>query len=177
MKYKFSGNGLVLQSTGLKPLLWQSGLISLAVAMPAAAHILHLPVRWLLPMHWPIILAGLIYGRRSGMLVGLAAPLTNYLITGYPMPHILLPMTIELMVYGFVTGWLREKGSINIFLNVGIALITGRVVFIISIMLTEVYGDSFGEYLLAAMIPGIAGGLGQMVILPILALYLLREKS
>ena len=177
MKYKLSGIGLVFQMTGLKSLLWQIGLITLAVALPAVAHILHLPVRWLLPMHWPIILAGLIFGWRSGMLVGLAAPLTNYLITGYPMPLVLLPMTVELMVYGFITGWLRENTYINIYWNVGIALIAGRVVFVLSVLLTKAFGDSLGGYLIAAMLPGIAGGLGQIFILPKIALYLLREKS
>ena len=163
--------------TGVKSVIWQTGLVTLAVVLPALAHIYHLPVRWLLPMHWPIILTGLIFGWRSGMMVGLAAPLTNYLITGYPQPLILMPMTVELMIYGFVTGWIRENSSVNIFLNVGIALIAGRVIFILSVLMTGAFGDSFTGYLIAAMSPGIVGGLGQLVLLPFLALYLLKEKS
>jgi len=111
------------------------------------------------------------------MMVGLAAPLTNYLITGYPQPLILLPMTVELIIYGFITGWIREHSSLNIFLNVGIALIAGRVIFILSVLMIGAFGESFTGYLIAAMSPGIVGGLGQLVFLPFIALYLLKAKS
>jgi len=163
--------------TGVTPIIWQAGLITLAVVLPSLAHVYHLPVRWILPMHWPIILTGLIFGWRSGMMVGLAAPLTNYLITGYPQPLILLPMTVELIIYGFITGWIREHSSLNIFLNVGIALIAGRVIFILSVLMIGAFGESFTGYLIAAMSPGIVGGLGQLVFLPFIALYLLKAKS
>jgi len=110
-------------------------------------------------------------------LVGLAAPLTNHLITSYPQALILPSMTIELVIYGFISGWMREKYSTNIFLSVAIALIAGRVFFILSVLIIGYFDGSFINYILTAMSPGIVAGLCQLVLLPLAVLYLLKGKS
>ena len=58
----------------LRALLFQALLIVAAVVLPAVAHLSGAPVRILLPMHWPVLLAGLVYGWRGGGAVGLADP-------------------------------------------------------------------------------------------------------
>ena len=68
-----------------RALTLQFGLVLAgAWALPALIHLLGLPVRQLLPMHWPAILAGLVYGWRSGAVIGAASPIVSYLISGMP---------------------------------------------------------------------------------------------
>ena len=152
----------VLPWAGWRPWAAQAGFISAALLLPTVCHLTGWPVRWLLPMHWPIILAGLVYGWRGGLAVGLLAPLSNYLLTGYPLPIKLLPMTMELAIYGGLTGWLRERGWSS-YLATATALVAGRVAFltvILSFGATD--GLGFWQFAGAAMLPGLAAGAGMV---------------
>ncbi len=162
-----SGRTLVLPSSGLSAWLIQLGLVFAAVMLPAVAHLTGAPVRWLLPMHWPVIFAALVFGMRGGTTVGALAPMTNYLLTGYPILIKALPMTFELAAYGLVIGWLRQKGW-NSFAAVTVGLVAGRILFLVILLLTGANEVPFGQYLVAAMVPGLAAGVGQVVFLPVL---------
>ncbi len=59
-------------------------LLASALVLPAIAHLLGAPVRWILPMHWPAVLAGLVYGWRGGLVVGALAPLVSFILSGTP---------------------------------------------------------------------------------------------
>lgn len=139
----------------------QTALVAAVVLLPALAHWEGLPVRWLLPMHWPVLFAGVIYGWRGGLLVGALAPASNWLITGYPLPPVLPAMTLELAAYGVVAGWLRERHGWNGFAATGAALVAGRLVFIATVWMTTGYSGPFGTYLAAAMAPGLVAGAAQ----------------
>ena len=77
-------------------------LLAAAFVLPALAHAAGVPGRVWLPMHWPVIFAGLCYGWRSGALIGLAAPGVSFLLSGMP-PAVVLPgMTAELAAYGML---------------------------------------------------------------------------
>ena len=160
---------LVLPASGTRAYIFQFSLVTAAVILPAAAHLCGAPVRWLLPMHWPVILAALVYGWRGGMTVGMMAPFTSYLLTGLPLLVKALPMTFELAVYGLVIGYLREKRGWNSFGAVAMGLIAGRIVFLGMILLTGANEVVFGQYLLAAMAPGIVAAVGMVVMLPLVA--------
>ena len=156
----------VLPWVGVRPWLIQLGFIGAAVALPAMAHLMGLPVRWLLPMHWPVILAGLLYGWRGGLIVGLLSPASNWLLTGYPLPLKLLPMMLELAVYGGLTGWLVERGWRS-WKAMTLSLVAGRVVFLGTILtLGATDGMGFWTFTGAAVLPGLAAGAVMVVILP-----------
>src|SRR5690349_24292031 len=90
-----------LPDSGFLALTIQILLLALAaVVLPATAHAIGLPVRSILPMHWPVLLAGLIFGWRAGLGIGVLAPLASFLVSGMPVPHILPSMTLELGAYG-----------------------------------------------------------------------------
>jgi len=153
----------------------QVGLVAAAIVLPAIAHLAGLPVRWLLPMHWPAILAGILYGWRGGLIVGLLSPVSNYIITGYPLPPVLPAMTLEIATYGFVTGWLRERHLWNGFSATGMAALLGRAVFVATVFLTTGYQGAFGAYLFAALLPGFAAGVLQVGVMGFVGLH--RDKS
>ena len=168
---------VVLPWSGTKSWLFQIGLIVLAVVLPAVAHMTGGPVRWMLPMHWPILLAGLLYGWRGGLTVGLLAPITNWALTGYPAPLVLPAMIVELATYGFVSGWLREQAGWKGIYSVVTAVICGRIVFITAILAGGSFTGQFGTYLFAAMLPGLPAGVLQVVTVPIVARWWLGKDG
>jgi uncharacterized membrane protein len=167
-----------LEFRGLRAFILQGLLVTTAILLPAIAHLIGAPVRILLPMHWPIILAGLLYGWRGGALTGLLAPTISFLISGRPLPVVLPAMTIELFAYGFVTGLLRERFRCNAFASVIVAIIIGRIAFISTALLTGyVSKDYLSEYIRLAFLPGIAATLVQIILLPILSSWWVNKEN
>lgn len=162
---------LTLPAWGVKPLTVQLLLLLAAsFLLPAAAHAMGLSVRSLLPMHWPVLLIGLIYGWRSGLAAGLLAPILSFAVSGMPLPHILPSMTVELAAYGLVAGVMRQAFGLNLFLSVAIALVAGRIVFLLVVFSTGAVSQGFSEYLAVAMAPGLFAALGQFILLPLIAM-------
>jgi hypothetical protein len=128
-------------------------------------------------MHWPVVLAGLVYGWRAGLLIGLLAPCVSFLISGMPLPHILPAMTVELAAYGFLAGFGRQILRWNGFLATLLSLAGGRLVFVAMALATGAAQPSLTGYLLAALAPGWAAALGQSILLPILANAWTRHET
>jgi len=159
----------VLPFKGWAAFLVNMGLLASALVLPAIAHVLDAPVRWLLPMHWPVILAGLIYGWRGGLAVGMLAPVLSFTLSGLPT-HVMLPvMTAELATYGFIAGFLRERLFWSAYLSVGLALVAGRLVYMGLTALLACHTGGYWEYLVVSLVPGTAAGLGMLLLLPSLA--------
>jgi len=152
-------------------------LISASFLLPAASHGLGLPVRWLLPMHWPVILVGLCYGWKSGLLVGLAAPGLSFLISGRPLPVILPAMSIELATYGLLAGFAVANLGWNRWLATVLSLVGGRVVFVATVVFLGSHVEPLGIYLQAAMLPGLVAAAVQLLSLPALAGWWHRHES
>lgn len=166
-----------LSAWSAKGILFQILLVGLAVALPSMAHLTGLPVRWLLPMHWPIFLAGLVYGWRGGMATGMLSPVTSFLISGMPFPPMILPMTMELGAYGLVTGLCRENARLNAFLSVALAAMAGRVVFLLTVLAAGSVTLPVGAYLQSAMLPGVLAMAGQVVLLPFVAKWWVERSQ
>ena len=156
----------ILQVSAIKALVLELMLISIAVLMPILAHALGISVRFWLPMHWSVILAGLVLGWRGGAIVGLFSPLVNFMITGHPLPMILPSMTFELFAYGFVTGFLKEKVNLAPWLSVALAIVAGRLIFIASVLILGSVKGAFVTSLQPALLPGLLTGVIQILVLP-----------
>ena len=156
----------------------QFGLVLAAAwLLPAAIHALGLPVRQLLPMHWPAILAGLVYGWRSGAVIGLLSPIVSYAIAGMPRPAVLPSMTFELAAYGAIAGLMVEVLRRNRFEAAVASVIGGRLVFLAVMLATGAIATPFGTYLQAAMVPGLPAAVAQAVLLPLLAKYWVKREQ
>jgi len=164
-----------LEFMEVRAFFFQALLITTAIMLPVVAHLLGAPVRILLPMHWPIILAGLVYGWRGGALTGLMAPTLSFLISGRPLPIVLPAMTVELLAYGFFTGLLRERFRWSPFVSVTIALILGRFAFIITAVLSGYVSENHLGYLRVALLPGLAAGAAQIILLPFLGKWWVKK--
>jgi uncharacterized membrane protein len=168
-----SAHPTFLSYRGMQAFYVQTVLLSSAVVLPIIAHSLHAPVRFLVPMHWAVILAGLLYGWRAGAVTGAFASLLSYVVSGYPLPNILPSMTFELIAYGFFTGLFRQK--YNAFASVALSLLIGRIIFIISVLLTHRAELSDMGYFQSALLPGILPAIIQIAALPFLAKWLVKK--
>ncbi|MBM4161160.1 MAG: ECF transporter S component [Ignavibacteria bacterium] len=152
-----------------RALLVELLLIAAAIVFPALAHLADAPVRFLLPMQCSVILAGLIYCWRGGVLAGLVAPIASFLLSGSPSLSVLPSMTAELATYGFVTGIFREKVDGNPFLSVVIALVAGRAFFVVFVLITKRVTTNYMLCFTAALFPGLIAAAYQIFLLPLLA--------
>lgn len=169
-------------STVLNPASARDGLllgllVVAAAVLPPICHLAGVPVRWFLPMHWPIVLAALVYGWRGGAVVGVLAPLVSYLLSGYPLPVKIPPMTVELAAYGVLIGLFREKLKLNGFLATALGLVGGRILFLAMILLTAANEVPFVQYLTVAMAPGLLALVFQVGVLPPVADKWVRSRQ
>jgi hypothetical protein len=162
-------NSPTVPLAGSRAMFLEFMLIAAAIVLPTMAHLTGAPVRYLLPMHWPVILAGLVYGWRGGALTGVMAPIVSYSISGHPLPGILPSMTLELCTYGLAAGFLREKNGLNPWLSVALALVAGRIVVIASVTVGNAVVANLAGYFQASLLPGLVAGVAQIVLLPALA--------
>ncbi len=152
-------------------------VVAAAWALPALAHLTGLPVGTLLPMHWPVLLAGLCYGWRSGLAVGASAPIASYLLSGMPPPPVLAPMVAELAVYGCVAGFVRERLGRSGIEAVLAAVIAGRVVFVGVMLASGLITGPLTDYLRLALVPGAPAMAAQVLLLPALAAWWVRREA
>ncbi len=75
-------------------------LLAVGLLLPMVLHSLFGAAggRTLLPMHYAVVLGGLLLGPVAGAFLGIATPLLSTLMTGMPAVAILPPMVIELTV-------------------------------------------------------------------------------
>ena len=117
----------------LKKSITASMLIALCVVLPMAFHTIPRAGSILMPMHIPVLLAGLICGPLFGLVVGITGPLLSNLFTGMPPTGIVPIMMIELGTYGLVAGIMvhivhTRRISVDLYVSLIVAMLAGRVI-------------------------------------------------
>ncbi|MCJ7507276.1 MAG: ECF transporter S component [candidate division Zixibacteria bacterium] len=146
--------------------------IALGVALPIAFHFIHpLAGRTLLPMHIPVLLAGILLGPISGIIVGLVCPTTSFLLTGMPPAYAVPLMTLELALYGLASGILVRKLRIPLIPGLLLAMIVGRfgfafALFVLGRFIQLPYDVKY--FILYAIPTGLPGVILQIVLIPAL---------
>lgn len=112
-----------------------------AVALPQMIHMVGAATghgtalgEMLLPMHLPVIFAGLLVGPYAAGIAGLLSPLISFGITGMPTAAMLPFMMIELAMYGVCAGVLKDR-DISDIAKVLITQIVGRTVRAVAILI------------------------------------------
>ncbi len=149
--------------------LWAGVFIALDILVPWACHQFHpLAGPTFLPMHFLVILAGLWFGWRAGLLVGLITPLVSFAISGMPVLAVLPQITVEVSGYGLAAGMLREKFNLGIFWSVFGAMLIGRLFLGMAVLLIYLGGVNPFQYVWSVIAQGWPGILSQLIILPLL---------
>jgi len=155
--------------------------LALAVLLPVGFHAFGIGGRIFLPMHIPPLLAGFIVGPGCGLIVGLLAPGLSHALTGMPPTYAVLPMTLELALYGLVAGIAYQRLKLNIYLALLVALIVGRLMFALGLFLLGMFMDlpyTAAVFLSGgrAMVEGLPGIVIQIVLIPVIVAAVSRKR-
>jgi len=126
----------IMQKKNVRNLMVAGLLVAFGLVFPQAFHMIPGAGPIFLPMHIPVLMAGLMLGWKYGLAVGFVTPILSHFIFGMP-PIAPLPMfqtmIFELPMYGAVVGLLvsriRTKSRYaNLYASLIGAMIAGRLV-------------------------------------------------
>ena len=131
----------------------------------------------LCPMHIPVLLCGFICCWPWGLAVGLIAPLLRTFTIGMPPLYpTAICMSLELAVYGAMSGWLHRRlprKKPYIYLSLLVAMLAGRLVWGGAMFVC--LGIDGGQFTMAAFLAGavvnaVPGIVAQIVLIPVLVM-------
>jgi uncharacterized membrane protein len=156
--------------------------LAIAIILPIGFHAVGMGGRIFLPMHIPVLLAGLVVGPLCGIIVGLLAPGLSTILTGLPPVDRVLFMSMELAMYGLVGGLAYRVFQLNLLVSLILAMIMGRLMFGLGLFLLALFVDvpysaaaffSIG----GAMITGWPGVVIQLILVPLVVKALERRSQ
>ncbi len=122
---------LVLRYADLRSYALTAIFILGGVFLPWVSHRFALAGPTFLPMHFLILTAGLTFGWRAGLIIGLLTPIASYSVSGMPVLSILPQTVVELSVYGLVAGLLRERLHQPVLVSLLGAMVSGRLALLL----------------------------------------------
>lgn len=177
MKQKI-GNEEQIKRIDTYKLVLTALFIALGVILPQVFHILGaVSGATFLPMHIPVIVAGLILGPWYGMIVGLVVPICSSLYFGMPAIPYLYFMLIELMAYGLLSGLTIKR--LPIYPSLILTMIMGRIAYGAGLTVgIYLLGVNYPFANMAAFLGGIATGFPGIIIqlVSVPGLYYLCKK-
>lgn len=175
---------LILKYTDVRSYIITVIFVLLDVLVPWLFHQFHLAGATYLPMHIFVLIAGLLFGWRAGLIVGLLTPISSYAVSHMPALTILPQVTIELATYGLFAGLLREKFNLRAIWSLLGAMVAGRLALFIAVSVIYLVAGSVYSPLGAEAKPWLAvwsairhslpGILIQLALIP--AIVWLTEK-
>lgn len=153
--------------------------LALAVLFPQIFHLTGIGGTVILPMHIPVILAGLLVCPAIGLYVGIIAPIISHMLTGMPpvSPPILPLMVVELGAYGLVAGLMHRIFKKNTYLSLIAAMAAGRTALgIAAYVMMRFFGFGINPmtYVKGAIVTGLPGIALQLVLIPVLVFMIER---
>ncbi|MFH1382944.1 MAG: ECF transporter S component [Chloroflexota bacterium] len=138
---------LVLKYTDVRSYILTLVFILCDVLVPWVFHQFHLAGPTFLPMHIFILLAGLMFGWRAGLIVGIMTPFVSYAVSGMPALPILPQTVVELSIYGLVAGVLREKLNLRVIWSLLGAMAAGRIALVLAASLAYLITGQSASFL------------------------------
>lgn len=147
-----------------KKIVYGGLLTAVGLVLPQAFHIFGEGAGMaFLPMHLPVMIAGILLGPCYGGLIGLIIPLVSSILTGMPPVPKLYFMLVELAAYGIFTGIFIRR--MNVYLTLLCSMIAGRVLYGLSLIVgVKLLGFQFPFASLGAFFAGIVSGIPGMIL-------------
>ena len=156
----------------IQQMVFSGVLVAMGILLPVVFHAFGGMGAVFLPMHIPVLLAGLLFGPAVGLAVGICTPFASSLLTGMPPFLPIMPiMMTELACYGLLGGYLYRVRRLPLLLSLLLSMICGRlaaggaVYLLVSLLHIKL---SVWPYLSGAVVTGAPGMLLQIIILPFL---------
>ncbi len=141
--------------------------IALAILLPSFFHVIGLG-KTFLPMHIPVLMAGLSTGSVSGLIAGTLAPMLSSLLTGMPPFPFVIAMIFELGVYGCTAGYFVKR--LNIYLTVLLSMVCSRLAYgIMYFLILPLFGIkvSMGYLFTGVLLASLPGIICQFALVPV----------
>lgn len=163
-----------------KKLVYTALLLSIGIVLPFSFHSLGIPGTFFLPMHIPVLIAGITVGPLYGTLLGILLPLISHILIQMPAIPILYIMIFELLFYGLISGIIFNKTN-NVIISLISSMVVGRLVgALIAYLLFNILGISpipVNIWIYGSLITGLPGIIIQIIIIPILSKLVLKNSS
>ena len=170
--------------TGIRRMAVTAVLIAAGIVLPILFHMVPAAMggRALLPMHIPMLLAGLIAGPVYGFFAGLVTPILSSMTTGMPAAGLVTyRMMVELSVYGAVAGLAMKfvrtsRTSVDLYISLVAAMLAGRVAAGLAQAFIFFDGAYYiGLWITSYFVTSIPGIVMQLVFIPVI--YIALEKA
>ena len=146
--------------------------VAFGVFLPLVFHFTGLSGAVFLPMHIPVLIAGLLLGGKAGFAVGILTPFISSMLTGMPPIMPTLPrMAVELSVYGLTVGYFYQSRNFSLLLSLLGAMLLGRVASLVTIYILVVVLDLGINpliYVKAATVHAFPGIIAQLFLIPLI---------
>ena len=179
-------SSLTLKFRDIRSYIFTAVFVSLSVATPWLFHQFNLAGATFLPMFLFIFIAGLAFGWRAGLVVGVLTPLVSYGISRMPLFTILPQVVIEAAVFGLVAGLLREKLHLRFFWAFLGAMFAGLTALFIFVLVRSFIGTVYSPLgvssnaysaVLATIKQGWPGLVIQLATVPFIAGFLEKKLA
>ena len=165
----------------LRRLLTAALSLALALVLPFLTGQLPQIGKALTPMHFPVLLCGLVAGPLWGFAVGLLAPPLRFFLFHVPPYPAFAAMMPELALYGLVSGLLYRRLAqkpLGIYRSLLPAMLLGRCAWGLSMRLLLTAGGKafpWSAFVSGAFVTALPGIILQLVLIPVLVRAI--EKS
>lgn len=153
-----------------KEIVLASVFIAMGFVLPMIFHFFSMGGPAFLPMHIPILIAGMVLTPKYAILVGIITPILSSVLTGMPPIYPMLPiMIVELATYGGIAALCIQKYKANYIVALLISMVAGRISAGIVVALLAIgLGLNMQPmtYIIGAIITGFPGLLIQLFIVP-----------
>ena len=163
-----------------KKMILSALFIATGLILPMIFHTVNLSGSIFSPMHLPVMLGGFLLGPTYGAIIGIITPVLSSILTGMPPLMPIMPMmALELLGYGFMTGFLFRKTK-KIYMSLIISIVFGRLcsmvgAFILSITLAPQISPI--PYVLSGIVNGVPGIAIQLILIPTLVKFVITNKE
>lgn len=169
-----------MKKNELKKIVISAMLLAVGLVLPFLTGQIQQIGSMLLPMHFPVILCGLICGWQYGLAVGFIMPLLRSALFTMPVMYPnAIAMAFELAAYGFFVGFLFSHAKWQCLKSLYRCLITsmllGRVIWGVAMTVLLGFGAdgfTFSAFLSGAFINAVPGIIAQLVLIPAIMLAL-----
>lgn len=139
------------------------------------------------PIHFPVILCGLLLGWKYGLVVGFITPfIVSIMWQNLPLFPLGVIMSFECAAYGFVAGLLFNnlklfKNQItNLYFALISSMVIGRIIYLLvvgGLFLVGVNTNAFSFYMTALFVTTIPGIILQILVIPPIVMVIENEDK
>ena len=179
-----AGYAFYLEKSNMKTknLILTALFIALGLVLPMAFHAIPNGGTLFSPMHIPVLVCGLVVGPIEGLICGICTPVLSSLMTGMPPAPVLPGMTLELAVYGLISGLVMRlmkdnKSIVKIYIALIIAMLCGRIAAgLLNALVLNVGTYSLPVWITAYFVRGLPGIITHLILIPLVVRALQKAK-